>query len=284
MRALRMIHESWARRSAISLSAFLRTSVEVNLADIDQGVYTSLIQQIPDEGIYYIGSLMPLPGHFLLHMSLDLAMVVLDRMMGGPGIVFKNDRGLSDLEIELLGTVTDKIFVDFQEAWSNTATVQPRIEDISLNLLLIPIALPTDAMVWVSFEVRVKGNTSSMILGIPYSMLKSISGRLSPYTWLASAESSVREQRSRQKSDVAGVLAKVKVPVSLVLGATRLSVEELSTLRPGDILPLRTPVGGLCPVTINGSPRYLARPGTHRKMLAGRIEQLLESGNQAEEA
>ncbi|MCC7353028.1 MAG: FliM/FliN family flagellar motor switch protein [Anaerolineae bacterium] len=284
VRALRMIHETWARRVSVSLSAFLRSSIEVSLADIDQGIYMSLVQQIPDQGIYYILSPSPLPGHLMLHVSLDLGMIVLDRMMGGVGAMFKSNRGLTELEVGLLRAVIDKLLVDLQEAWASTTPISPRIDDISINHLLVPVALPNDAIVWVSFEVRLKGNTSGMILGIPYSLLKPIANRLKPYTGLSNPDAGQRDSANQQRKYLETSLADVTLPVSVVLGSTRLSLEELTSLRPGDVLPLNTAIDAPCQLLVNGNPKFLGRPGLCKRQLGVQIERVVQVAVSQEEA
>ena len=276
VRALRMIHESWARRISISLSAYLRTSVEVNLSDIDQDAYTSLINHVPDDGVYYIISPLPLPGHVLLHMSLDMAMIIVDRMLGGSGSVLKIQRSLTELEIGLLQSISDRIMTDLQEAWAATASIRPRVDDISLNLLLIPIALPSDAVIWVSFEVRIKDIATGMVLGLPYSVLKPIGARLSPYTWLANAEPDLSGEKSEHQQDVERALTEVKLSLSVLLGSTQLSIEELASLQRGDILMLNTETDAVCPVLINGHVKFFGRPGVQQRKLAVRVEELVE--------
>jgi flagellar motor switch protein FliM len=276
MRALRMIHETWARRVSVSLSAALRTSVEVNLADIDQDSYTSLINHVADQGLYYIVSLLPLPGHLMLHMNLELAMIAVDRILGGPGAIWKAQRGLTELEIELLRNMSERMLADMSEAWAMTLPVRPRVDDISLNLMLIPIALPTDAVVWITLEVRVKGTTNSMVLGLPYSVLKPIGGRLSPYTWLAADEAERTDANKLHKRDIARALNRVTVPVSAQLGSAQLSLEELAALKAGDVILLGITTDALCSVLVNERQKYLARPGTQRRHTAIEVVEITD--------
>ena len=273
IRALRMIHETFARRASVSLSANLRTSIEINLSDIDQDSYASINNHVPELGLYYIVSPLPLPGHLMLHMSLEVALVLVDRMMGGPGLVPKPVPPMGELVMELLRNISNMILADLAEAWATTIpAMRPRIDDISLNLLLIPIALPTDAVAWASFEVRVKGMTGSIILGLPYSVLKPVAGRLSPYNWLA-GEQSLSDEKSTLHQDLKGLMTKVKVPVSVTLGTTKLTVQELAALQPGDVLPLGQNIDALCPISVNNREKFLGRAGTWRRKLVVRIEQ-----------
>jgi flagellar motor switch protein FliM len=275
MRALRMIHETWARRVSVSLSAHLRTSVEVTLADIDQGIYTTLAQQFSEGGLYYIIGLVPLAGHFVLHVNAEMSMVIVDRLMGGAGTTFNPDRRPTDLEVELLRGIADKLLADLQEAWASAAIIRPRIDDVSVNLLVIPIALPTDAIVWASFEVRIRGNASGMVLGLPYPVLKPIAQQLSPYTWTANAIAAVSGESNERREDVQGHLARLKLPVQVFLGSAELSLEELACIQPGDVLPLDVPTDALCPIMVNGYRKFMGRVGLRRRKMAIQVERIV---------
>jgi flagellar motor switch protein FliM len=284
MRALRLIHETWARRISVSLGAHLRTAVEVNLADIDQGVYQSMVQQIPDTGVFYIINPVPLPGRFMLYVTLDLAMVILDRMMGGPGTVSGPRRALTDLENSLLRSIMEKVLVDFQEAWANTAEIQPHIVDISSSLLLTPLALPTDSMLWMSFEVRIRGAACAMVLGLPYASLKPVANRLSPYNWIANSEQNPHESSHQLQRRVETTLGLTKTSVSVILGATVLSLQDMSSLTPGDVLPLNKRAGELCDILVHGRLKYRGRPGLQRHRLAVQVEEVVKEDWEGQES
>jgi len=279
MRALRMIHESLGRRAALTLSGFLRGTVEVGLADIDQGTYVSFNQQLGVRGIYYVIALGTLPGHFILFLSSDLAMAIVDRLMGGQGIALGVEREPTDLELNLLRVLTDRLLTDMAEAWAGTISLRPRVEDTSFNLMLVPIALPSDAMVWASFEVRMKGITSGMVLGLPYPALKPIAGQLRPYTWMSNTGTSLAEGADARREDMIKGLKEVHLLVKAILGTTPIHMAELSSLQKGDILSLNTPADGLCEVHVNGVPKYFGRPGLRGRRLCVRLEQAIDTTN-----
>ncbi len=285
MRALRMIHETWARRVSVSLSAYLRTSVEVNLSDIDQGMYANFIQQLPDQGVFFIIGLNQLAGHFMLHVNADMAGMIVVRLLGGPGNIEKVDRRLTELEINLLRGTVDKLLGDLQDAWASVPAVRPHIDDISLNLLLVPIALPTDAIVWASFEVRAKGSATSMTLGMPYPVLKPVASQLSPYMRAMSPDSSLFNETRQHRQNLEAHLDRLRVPVAVQLGATEVSLEELAGLQQGDVLPLDLPTNGLCPVMINGSRKFMGHVGVlHRKLAVLLTDVVSEDGSSADDA
>jgi flagellar motor switch protein FliM len=276
MRALRLIHENWARRISVSLTSSLRGSVEVDLADIDQGIYVSLAQQLGVSGVFYVIGLGALPGRFMLHMPTELAMKIVDRIMGGPGVNIETSRDLTELEVDLLSQVVERMATDLRESWSGTILLNPRIDDTALNLMLVPIALPADAIVTVTFEVRVRGLASSMTMGLPYPVLKPIAARLNPYNTWVKSDSIKTEDADRQRRQLQRSVETVTLPVAALLGSTHLSVADLASIQPGDIIRLSTPANALCEVQVNGQTKFYARPGMRRRQVCAQIEGVVE--------
>lgn len=277
IRTLRMMHESMARRLSLSLSAHLRTSVDVVLADIDQGVYASFIEQLPSPAIFHIVSMKPLPGHVVFYMGMDLAYMMVDRLLGGPGTPPQTNDGreVSELEVALLNGAMKKVLETLQEAWSGVVQLRPRVEDTALNLFFVNIALPSDPTVWVVFEVRVKQNAGTVAMGIPYSVLKPISSRLSPQTWIAAAEPKASEN-DEEVEYLVRHLQSVTIPVSVELGRSDITLEELVSLQEGDVMVLETKVNDNLPIMVNQKTKFKAKPGQQGKRLVVQISDLVD--------
>ena len=102
---------------------------------------SSLAQQLGVSGVFYVIGLGSLPGRFMLHMPNDLSMKIVDRIMGGPGLNIESSRDLTELEVDLLTQVVERLITDLRESWSGTILLNPRIDDTALNLMLVPICL-----------------------------------------------------------------------------------------------------------------------------------------------
>src|SRR5882724_9300732 len=73
IRSLHFIHDRFARNVSSSISAYLRTIVEVSLQDIAQISYTEFLTTISDPTCYAAISLKPLDGLGALEISPNLA-------------------------------------------------------------------------------------------------------------------------------------------------------------------------------------------------------------------
>lgn len=275
IRALRMMHENMGRRMAISLSAYLRTAVDANLADIDQGTYATFLSQMVGPAIYNIVSLRPLQGQMVLEISAPLADVIIDRLLGGPGRAWERHREFTDLELSLLEGVVIRILDSLAEAWAAVLPVKPQVEETLLNLYFVQLGLLTDAIVWIVFEVRVGEVNGYLRLGLPYALLKPVSAKLSPQAWIAGSEASGDLERTADIQHLIAHLQEVPVEVIAILGEVDTTLQELNELKPGDLIPLDAAAHRDIKVLVGGVHRFWARPGTRGTRLAVEITQIV---------
>jgi flagellar motor switch protein FliM len=154
------------------------------------------------------------------------------------------------------------------EAWAAVLPVTPQVEETLLNLYFVQIGLLTDATVWIVFEVRVGQVNGHLRLGLPYSLLKPISAKLSPQAWIAGAEASADAERVLDIRHIVSHLLDVPVTLTAILGEVETTVQELNDLKVGDLIPLDAAASRDIKVLVGGLQRFWARPGTRGNRLA----------------
>jgi len=168
---------------------------------------------------------------------------------------------------------------DLEATWSNIAQVSPQLKDIILNTRFIQVAFQSDAVIILVFEIKLADTTGTVTICIPYTVLEPILPKLSVQSWFVSS-------RKNRPVDSALVLRnevqKVSVPVSVILGSTDVSVEELLAIQPGDVIRLDAQVGRELQVLIAGHTKYLAQPGRVGNKLAARITQVVTESEVSE--
>ncbi len=279
LRTLRMIHENMARRLALQLSTKLRASIEVNLAFIESGPYADFIQQISEApGALHLISMKPLPGRVLIQYENRLADMLVDRVLGGAGLPSTQaDRELTDLEMELLSSVTEDILDALEDSWRSTIEISCQIEDKLTNPYFVQIALPTDTCTWVSFEMAVNGHGAALNFCIPVSVLKPIAPKLSPQAWISGAGQQIDEaQLERIRRHMRRHLDTLQLELTAILEGGELQLAELLSLEVGDVVPLQRYVGDKALVAIQGHPKFAGFLGTHRGKIAVEITDVFD--------
>ena len=82
MRSLQTMHEAFGRNFGASLSALLRTIVEVKLTSVDQLTYSEFVFSLENPTCFNLINAAPLEGQLILDINLSLLFPIIDRLLG----------------------------------------------------------------------------------------------------------------------------------------------------------------------------------------------------------
>src|SRR5712671_5725186 len=107
MRSLQTMHEAFGRNFGASLSALLRTIVELKLTSVDQLTYSEFVFSLENPTCFNLLRAAPLEGNLILDISPAILYPIIDRLLGGgkdSGPVSR--RPLTEIELRLVGRLT----------------------------------------------------------------------------------------------------------------------------------------------------------------------------------
>jgi flagellar motor switch protein FliM len=272
VRALQMLHESFARMMSSSLSARLRTMAHATLASIDQGAYNEFLKLIPASTILSIIGMDPLPGSIILEISPEVAFAMIDRLLGGPGRAAKRSSAITDIEMALVRGLVTTLIQDLRDTWSNVIQLTPSLNDIILNPRFIQATFQGDAVIILVFEVKLGETTGTVTICIPYNVLEPIVPKLNAQSWFISSR---RHLPTDSAEALESEIQKVTIPVSVLLGSTEVSVEDLLAIQTGDVIRLDSRAGRELEVAVAGQVKYLAQPGRIGNKVAARVKRIV---------
>jgi flagellar motor switch protein FliM len=117
-----------------------------------------------------------------------------------------------------------------------------------------------------------------MNLCVPYNTIERIGGKLSANSWSAyGRQQTTPESIEKLSKQVCTSLVELRVR----LAETRIGTGELVGLRVGDIITTQKDVRSPLVVSIEGLPKFHARPGAIKGHKAIMIEEALEDPSQA---
>ena len=264
LRTLQMLHETFARLYASSLSAYLRVPVHVDLVSVEQIPYDEYMRSLTSS-IINIFSMAPLVGQAILEVEFNIILSMIDRLMGGPGSMVKSSTVLTDIERALTESIIDRALREFFVAWEGIAQFTARRETMETQSQFVQIVPPNDVVVSILFEIRVGELRGAMSLCIPYQLLKPVTPKLSAQRWFSS---SVKKNSGQYSAVLARRLSKTAVTCSVRLGGASLSVEEVLSLKVGDIVTLNRAQNEEVEVILGNSVKFLGKPGIRGKKLA----------------
>jgi flagellar motor switch protein FliM len=267
-RALQLVHETFARQFSTILSSTLRILSPVTVTAIEQRTYDEYVSPMPSPTSISILTVDPLPGKGILHLPQQAAMEVVDRLLGGPGGDRHPTRPLTEIELGVLRGLLERVVAELDYAFESFIEVRTSIAGSESNPQFAQVAGLSDMVVVGTYAVTIGERSWEASLGFPFMMLEPA---LEAYTESKRTRDVDAAELTRAAEMVRLQLGEAPVDVVAQFGTVTLSADDIVSLRPGDVLPLRHRVDAPLTVLVGGVPCFRAMPGRSGRRLAAMV-------------
>lgn len=280
LKSLQTVHEGFLKLVSLSLSAYLRLTLQWILISVEQALQEEYFATFSQPTVLFVVDMPPLDGQMIMEVSYPLATAMIDRLLGGEGNPLERTRDLTEIELQLLRSVGGVLTKAVKEAWAGIADIDPKIAVISTSVTHILETLYNEPVVVIGFEVRAPKVTGTVSLSLPYSLLEPLLPRLTRQAVFA-RHSQATENGAGDNGNVT-VLQQVVLELQAVLGTAQASLRELLNLREGDVILLDRFIGQGILLTVDGQPKFVARPARQGRRLVAQIIDRQEGGEHLE--
>jgi flagellar motor switch protein FliM len=264
---LQIAQEAFGRQATTIMTTFLRAGARLELVSIDQFSYDDYVATLPDPMFLSPFTLEPLAGKGLLAYPLDIAMSIVDHMLGGSGTAQQPNRPMTAMETTISDHLVGRLLVEFATAFSSVTDLQPALLGHEYNPQLAQAAAGSDTVMVATFAMAVGTREGEATLMLPFSSFASaLNNAASPQL----SESALRK-RQRATEALVERLNLVPVDVSVRFAPLTVSSADLLSLAIGDVLLLRHPPDAPLEVTTNDVTFAYAVASNHRRRLAAAI-------------
>ena len=271
MQAIQSLHEDCGKNFGASLSDVLRNVVEVKLNSVDQLTYSEFIFSLENPSCFNLLAAQPLEGNLILEINPSILYPIIDRLLGGGKETGPLDRRpLTEIELRLVRRITDLFLRELKNAWKNVVELDLSVERVESNPKLIQIVPPNEIVVLIRFEMTIGDIRGMMNLCIPLNSLETIEGKLTSNTW---AGSDCQEPSQQSRDSISRQLCGSAVEVIVQLAQSKIRTADLLGLRVGDIITTDQDCHGVLPVSVEGIPKFFAKPGAFKGHKAFQVEQ-----------
>ncbi len=269
MRALEALHEGFGRNLGAALSGYLRTIIEVSVAHIEQFTYSEFIHSLPNPTCFNLLKAEQLEGQLCLEISPLIIYPIIDRLLGGSNAdLFIPQRPLTQIEQRLVQRITDRATQHLSEAWSNLTPVKFTVEEFESNPQLVQIVPPNETVVVVGFELKMGNRAGTMSLCIPYNVIEPIMGVLAAQNWFSYTRKGGQDDHLKK---LTRNVNSAPVEMRCFLAKTNISLSELMSLQPGDVITTEKRTTGDVFVEVEGKHKFLGQMGQFRGKRAMRV-------------
>jgi flagellar motor switch protein FliM len=238
--ALETIHETFARSFRVALFNLLQREPQVTFEGVRTQKAGDYLAGVTTPASLDICRIKPLPGNALLVFDTNLVFLMVDTYFGGAGKTPERsgDRGLTPTEVRFVQLVLKQAAIDLGQAWLPVAQVEVELVKHESNPLFASVAAPTDTVLVNRFNVELPSGGGALDLVMPSMMIDPIREVLTAGIVARSGNAEAWAPA------LTAHLAEAMVEVRVVLTEAGFKLGELTSLKPGDVLPIDAPREG----------------------------------------
>lgn len=244
IRHLRTMHDTFARNLSHSLDLFLGAPLEIKLVNVEQIGSREFVSSLAT-GCYLIPfTLMPMQSRVIAKFDNAMLFPLLDLLLGGTGEPEETLRELTDIDEELIRSVTELIGVQLERTWKAcevSVMPSPSIKPAVAGQLF----LTEERTVALNFEIVLGQTQAGMRIVLPVAFCNALVRSTHPETTrILGVESGIALPLRERVLDCV-------MPLAAELSGLTISVGELLAMERGSVLNLHTSVE--VPVRLNTS-------------------------------
>ena len=272
LRTIEIIFDNYIRLVSSFLSAYLRTTIQMEVVDTSQTAFKEFSNSLMSPDILGIVQLKPLKGSIILEISPSIGYSIIDRILGGSGLGLKRLRDFSEIEKVLLERVLNHMLTYLPEPWENVTELYPRLEKLETSPQFVQFISPSEIIALVTISVKIGPTEGFISFCLPNLVLEPVTDKLYTKYWF-NIPTDDNSEAYAEKIEVE--LEKAQAPVKAVIGSTYITVSDFINLQIGDIITLDTYINSDINVLVGDLHKFYAKPGLSRGKNAIQITSLV---------
>ncbi len=269
LRTMTNIHETFAENFSSFLVSKLQTVVTTSVASVDQLYYSEYVLSVSNPACLFTIEIKNTDIKGILELSPELALILVDRLLGGNGQGSKDAKMITAIEQKVLDVVVENALANLKKAWSVVDKLDFEVGRFEPDIDFAQITSPNESVLLISFEITIGDQSHLMNLCFATFAFDNILAKLSSQKF-----SSIRPtdyHGATAKEVLSKSLLEAEVPLQIELGKSKISVNELMNLEVGDVLNTQTKISDEHNVYLEDKLICTGRPGIVNKHKAIKV-------------
>ena len=273
MPTLDVIHQQFSRLFRVNLSDVLRKTIEVTVTNQSVLKFSEFTRRLPVPAYLQILSMDPLRGYALAATDAATVYLLVDHFFGGTGQTHVKPEGqdFTLIEQRIMRKVMMMAVGNLEKAWEPVQKVGIKAVRSEMNPQLASIVLPSDIVIVVTIGIELGDAVGDLHLCIPYAMLEPLRERLQ-----VSFQSDFYEVDHGWIRRFSERLSETSVEMTVHLGSTMISVEDLMNFSAGDVVVLDQATTEPLMATVEGTQKFGGFPGVTKAAQSFQISSVLD--------
>lgn len=266
---LEVIYEKFMRSFRVSLSSTLRKIATITHASTDFLKFGEFVNTLPMPTCMSVLRFNALRGSALFVIESKLAYALVDNFFGGADRPYTKIEGkdFTPIELSIVRKVVDLAIEDLEAAWASVEKIQASFLRTEINPQFVGIVPPTDVVIASTFDVELENANGTITVVIPYSTIEPIKQKLSTGFQVESDQTDKKMWTAIIRSQ----LLDTKMNIKVNLGESEMNLNQLMSMKVGDVIPLDQDANGEFDIQIEGVKKFKGYYGVHHGSVAVQI-------------
>lgn len=273
LRVLRSIFENFAESFSSFLVTKLQSVVNINVTSVDQIYYSEYCLSVSNPACLFPFEIRNTDVKGILELNNDLALSLVDKLLGGNGLGTKQTKIITPIEQKVLRVVVERAMQDLKKSWQTIDNMDFEIERFEPDIDFAQITSQSESVLLISFEILIGEQSFLMNICFATFAFDVILARLSSQK-LTSVRV-VKHFGQTAREVLSNHISKTSVPIRVELGSSKLSVNELIEMKEGDIIRLETKISDDQIIRTGAQLLFMGRVGTSNNKKAIKVTRKL---------
>ncbi|HEX2866409.1 MAG TPA: flagellar motor switch protein FliM [Ignavibacteriales bacterium] len=275
LRTIRNIHENFSESLSSFLLSKLQAIVNINVISVDQIYYSEYVLSVSNPACLFTFEIKDTDIKGILELSPELALALVDRLLGGNGMGTKQSKIITPIEQKVLFMIVEKIMVDLKKAWQIIGEYEFLVERFEPDIDFAQITSQSESVLLISFEIFIGEQSYLMNICFATFAFDTILSKMSNQK--LSSIRPVKYNGTTAKNILNQHLQKTSLNLTVEFGKTTISVDDLMNLEKGDILRLNKKIGDELKIRVADRIIFVGLPGTVNGHKAVKISRKVEN-------
>lgn len=266
---LEVIYEKFMRAFRVSLSSSLRKIASISLTSTEFLKFGEFINTLPMPTCMSVLRFNNLRGSALMVIESKLAYALVDSFFGGADRPYTKIDGkdFTPIELSIVRKVVELAIHDLENAWASVEKIGCSFVRTEVNPQFVGIVPPTDVVIASTFDVELENATGTISMVIPYATIEPIKQKLSTGFQVESDQTDKKLWTAIIKEQLMDTDLEVRVN----LGETTILLEDLMSLKVGDVIPLTQDATGELDINVENVKKFKGYYGNHHGTTAVQV-------------
>lgn len=255
---LQAVGEGFAKTAGIDFTSLVRASVQVEYRGLRQCTWGEYLAGLPNPTSAALVTLEPLKGQSIVHLDLGLCFVLMQKLLGGALGTHSTMRDFTEIERGINAGLMERFLEILRRSMAKFVEVKPAFVRLENNPGYLGGLAEGESLIILRFNVQVGATDGLCELAFPANGFGPVRDVFDPHESVElRTEAELRDDRRRILGLVQGTASELIVE----LGTVEASLEEILSLKEGQILRLPQAVDAPLRVRIEGQESWLGEAG-----------------------